>query len=111
MLESKQALPVSQARVDILADFVARKAVIIQTYAQALLGQLARDQDLQLDAYPAGQLAPQFPLSRWFLQDEHQADLQLIANLIFGRSADETGGFIERLYKMQHENDEKNAKK
>ena len=110
-LEAETPLPVSQARVDLLAEFVSRKALIIQTYAQALLGQLAQDQGLQLKHYPAAHPAPQFPLSRWFLQEAHQPDLQLLINMIFGRSADETGEFIETLANLQQENDEKNAKK
>lgn len=101
------ALPVSQARVDLLREFVDRKAEATQRFALTLIGQLLFDQGIHLKQYPRAQTTPQFPLSKWFF--EHDRDL--VMTLIFGRSGGESGDFIEMLYDAQVKKDEKRRKK
>jgi hypothetical protein len=89
-------LPVSQARIDLLSEFVARKAAITQRTAVKLLGQLAFDQGIQVPGYPATQAEPQFPLKMWLLKE----DVAFIVALIFGNSEEKLGIFIQALEKF-----------
>lgn len=89
-------LPVSQARVDLLAEFVVRKAALTQRSAVKLLGQLAFDQGIQVPGYPVTQAEPQFPLKMWFLKE----DVAFIVALIFGNSEEKLGAFILALEKF-----------
>lgn len=76
-------LPVSQARVDLLAEFVARKAEVTQKLALSYLGQLAFDQGVAPLEYPHVPVEPVFPLGIWFIK----SDFAFLMNFIIGNTA------------------------
>lgn len=86
-------LPVSQARVDLLAEFVARKAVAAQKVAVNYLGELLFDQGTLLPAYPHVPIDPVFPLGMAFIRD----DFEFLITFILGDVNDKLAEFDKKL--------------
>lgn len=86
-------LPVSQARVDLLAEFVARKAEATQKVAAKYLGQLAFDQGIALSDYPHVLIEPVFPLGIGFIK----ADFDFLIAFIIGNVNDKLTEFDKQL--------------
>lgn len=86
-------LPVSQARVDLLAEFVARKAEATQKVAANYLGQLAFDQGIALSDYPDVPIQPVFPLGIGFIK----ADFDFLITFIVGNVNDKLTEFDKQL--------------
>lgn len=86
-------LPVSQARVDLLAEFVARKAEATQKVASKYLGQLTFDQEIALANYPHTPIEPLFPLGIGFIKD----DFEFLITFIVGNVNDKLTEFDKQL--------------
>lgn len=86
-------LPVSQARLDLLAEFVARKAEATQKVASNYLSQLAFDQGIALSNYPHVPIEPVFPLGIGFIKD----DFDFLVTFIVGNVNDKLTEFDKQL--------------
>ena len=86
-------LPVSQARVDLLAEFVARKAEATQKVALQYLGQLTFDQGIAFSNYPHVSIKPIFPLGIGFIRD----DFDFLITFIVGNVNDKLTEFDKQL--------------
>lgn len=86
-------LPVSQARVDLLAEFVERKAEVTQKVASKYLGQLAFDQGIALSDYPHVPIKPVFPLGIGFIKD----DFDFLITFVVGNVNDKLTEFDKQL--------------
>lgn len=94
---------VAQARVDILADYVLRKATLTHKVALQLAGNILTQQHMNVKGYPRVDLPPLFPLNKWFYQE----DLSATLNVLYGHSPELAANRIGLLHKYQEKKDEK----
>lgn len=85
---------VSQARVEILSDYVLRKAVLTHKVALALAGNILAQQGMQLKDYPPIDVQPMFPLDEWF----YDQDLKATLDVLYGHSPELAAQCIEKQY-------------
>lgn len=92
-IKASVPLPVSQARLDLLAEFVARKAEATQKVASQYLGQLAFEQEIALSNYPHVPIEPVFPLGIGFIKN----DYDFLISFIVGNVNDKLTEFDKQL--------------
>ena len=101
--QTGEAHLVTQARVDILADYVLRKATLTHKVALQLAGNILVQQRMNLKGSPRVDLPPLFPLDKWFYQE----DLSATLSVLFGHSPELTAKRIELMHNYQEKKDEK----
>ncbi|WP_125711231.1 hypothetical protein [Lacticaseibacillus porcinae] len=98
---------VSPLQLSLLMDYVSRKALIVYTYAIANLGNKLDDLDIELPPFHPTPVAPQFPIRKWFFDQ----DIDATYSFLIARSGGEGGAAIEALANKQEEKDKAQEKR